>query len=273
MSDSAAIVAIGASQRSRKATAAANSAAETAYKALEVAQDALKQAMKAVSRAEATAKQKGPQGDDGEDGRDGKDGTDGVGLNDIELAGDRLVFRLSDDSLREVHLPLPEPGQPGDRGDDGRGIAHVEIRGRSLWVIYTDGEEEDCGEVIPPQTEIRRKKKSDDYPMVMRLRDGGAPAKQSVLYEPMTITSDTAVNASYNYIIDADASAGNITITLPAPVDSDRITYHIKKVDASVNTVTVQPSSGLIDGNANVTISEQYTNALLISNGSEYLIR
>ena len=41
-----------------------------------------------------------------------------------------------------------------------------------------------------------------------------------------------------------DASAGNITLTLPASVPSIGFAYYIMKVDSSNNTVTVRPQTG-----------------------------
>lgn len=68
-----------------------------------------------------------------------------------------------------------------------------------------------------------------------------------------------------------DASGGNVTITLPS-VGND-VQVNIKKIDSSSNTVTIAtPNTETIDGENSKTISNQYTNLTITSDGSNYFI-
>ncbi len=56
----------------------------------------------------------------------------------------------------------------------------------------------------------------------------------------VTKTGDYTVTVN-DHVVLADASGGNITITLPALADiPDEKIYHVKKIDSSGNTVTVK---------------------------------
>ncbi len=71
--------------------------------------------------------------------------------------------------------------------------------------------------------------------------------------------------AGQNITILANASSGNIIVTVPTTVIGS---YVIKKTDATANTVTVTPASGLIDGGSSVVLSIQNTAVDLVSDGS-----
>jgi formylglycine-generating enzyme required for sulfatase activity len=62
--------------------------------------------------------------------------------------------------------------------------------------------------------------------------------------------------------------SGNSTVTLPAPSSSQGKKLTIKKTDSSSTTVTI---SGVVDGESNPQLSEQYAYMTIISNGSEWL--
>lgn len=74
------------------------------------------------------------------------------------------------------------------------------------------------------------------------------------------------------YIVDlVDATTGNKTRTLPVP----RLNAHfyIKKVDSSVNTVTVVPhASETIDGDTSKILYVQYQSSHLVSDGTNWHI-
>lgn len=83
------------------------------------------------------------------------------------------------------------------------------------------------------------------------------------------VTANYTVDAN-DYLIGADATAGNITITLPSATEP-RVIY-IKKLDASANTVTVTPVSGTIDGAASLAWSRRWQSYTLVSTGTDWLI-
>lgn len=66
----------------------------------------------------------------------------------------------------------------------------------------------------------------------------------------------------------ADAATAGFTITLPAVAAGRQLT--VKKIDSSVNLVTVAPASGLIDGAANDVVSVQWQARTYISNGTNW---
>jgi hypothetical protein len=83
-----------------------------------------------------------------------------------------------------------------------------------------------------------------------------------------------AYDASDRELVLADATAGAFTVTLPPVADSTDVWINVKKVDASVNAVTVAPSvTGLIDGAATKALSAQYDAVDLYCDGSNWYIR
>lgn len=72
---------------------------------------------------------------------------------------------------------------------------------------------------------------------------------------------------STDYTIRADATSGAITMTLPASPTAGRI-YNIKKIDSSVNTVTIAGNGYNIDGAASTVIVTQYTNLTIQYDGT-----
>jgi hypothetical protein len=83
----------------------------------------------------------------------------------------------------------------------------------------------------------------------------------------------------YDTILLVNATGGNITITLPdsglvaSTKDEMGKIYHIKKVDASANTVTIDGySTQTIDGAATNVITTQYDSITIVSDGSNWHI-
>ena len=68
------------------------------------------------------------------------------------------------------------------------------------------------------------------------------------------ITAD--YDAADEPYIFADATSGNITVSLPAP--NEALIYNIKKTDSSANTVTLDGGTYNIDGATTYVISTQY---------------
>ena len=104
---------------------------------------------------------------------------------------------------------------------------------------------------------------------------GGVALEQFHLSQPdyVSITALTTVSANTNldrYIhgtVLVNASGGARVITLSSA--TGRTTYHIKKIDSSVNTVTVQRSgSDVIEGGTTHVLTAQYDSVTLYSDGS-----
>lgn len=81
----------------------------------------------------------------------------------------------------------------------------------------------------------------------------------------------TATAADYTII--CNASGGAFTITLPAAASHTGRIYHIKKIDSSVNAVTVDGNvSETIDDGLTAVLTVQYESITIQSDGSEWWI-
>lgn len=70
-------------------------------------------------------------------------------------------------------------------------------------------------------------------------------------------------------LIRADATDGNITLTLESAVGADGRIHYFKKIDSSANTVTIDGnSSEEIDGATTKVLSSQYNAVTIVSNGT-----
>lgn len=90
--------------------------------------------------------------------------------------------------------------------------------------------------------------------------------------ETSTETSVT-LTAGNKRIILADASAGSMVITLPPAANVLDEIYYIKKVDGSVNTVTVDgDTTDTIDGSLTNVITTQYAGIEIVSDGADWFV-
>lgn len=89
--------------------------------------------------------------------------------------------------------------------------------------------------------------------------------------ETITASSDTLDDT--NHIVLCDATSNAITINLPAASGSSGLIYHIKKVDSSINIITIDPNgSELIDGDTTKEITEQHTSVQIVCDGSAWYV-
>lgn len=88
------------------------------------------------------------------------------------------------------------------------------------------------------------------------------------------VTKTSNYNAtSSDHVIIGNATSASFTITLPPTLRGKGIIYHIKKIDSSGNTITLDGNaSETIDGETTKVISVQYDNVMLISDGSNWHI-
>ena len=90
------------------------------------------------------------------------------------------------------------------------------------------------------------------------------------IWQYVSIDSDYTAN-DRDFVL-SDATSGAVTVTLSTEGSSDHW-VNVKKIDASANAVTVEPDSGTIDGNANITLSSQYDAVDVYSDGTNWHIR
>lgn len=83
-----------------------------------------------------------------------------------------------------------------------------------------------------------------------------APMSRTVLAATTVVGSDA--------IILVDATAGAVSITFPLATQMQFAYVTVKKIDASVNAVTLV---GTFDGAVNPTLATQYKSKLVFSNG------
>lgn len=104
---------------------------------------------------------------------------------------------------------------------------------------------------------------------------GGVPAwgtDSGATFATTTQTTNYTVGSS-DTVVFANATSGNVTITIPAASGLVGYRFYIKRVDGSGNTVTVQRSgSDTIDGMTSFTLDQQYTAFAVVSNGSAWYI-
>lgn len=88
-----------------------------------------------------------------------------------------------------------------------------------------------------------------------------------------TITIVAGYFAGEDDVILSDASAGPYAVTLPTAALTTGRVYHIKKIDASGNAVTVTPGFGeTIDGAAAHVLGVQYARVEVVSDGANWYI-
>lgn len=87
-----------------------------------------------------------------------------------------------------------------------------------------------------------------------------------------TQTSNYTITSS-DTVVFADATSGNVTITLPAASGLSGYRFYIKRIDNAAHSVTVARSgSDTIDGLTSLTLDVQYTALAVVSNGSVWYI-
>jgi len=75
------------------------------------------------------------------------------------------------------------------------------------------------------------------------------------------------------YVIFVDASAGDVTLTLPDPALAPARQYVIKKTDTSANRIIIAPfASETIDGSASAMIVAPYESLTIQCNGTDWFI-
>ena len=76
-----------------------------------------------------------------------------------------------------------------------------------------------------------------------------------------------------DYIVLVDATSGAVTLDLPAAADNEGTLVTVKKLDSSVNAITVDANaSETIDGTATKTLSTQYETLRLVCDGTEWWV-
>jgi hypothetical protein len=105
---------------------------------------------------------------------------------------------------------------------------------------------------------------------VLRLQNKGFTLVQAICLPIRTITATTTALKTDHTLL-CDATAGAITVNLPAAAGCAGRIYNIKKIDASANAVTLDGnSSETIDGAATKATTTQYASFTIQSEGAAW---
>lgn len=87
-----------------------------------------------------------------------------------------------------------------------------------------------------------------------------------------TITASATLGAN-DYTVLANAASGAVTVTLPAASTVTGQTFHVKKIDATANAVTLDGNGAeTIDGAATKATTTQWASYSVQSNGTGWFI-
>ena len=88
-----------------------------------------------------------------------------------------------------------------------------------------------------------------------------------------TIGGLNAGNQSWQSIVQANATGGAFTVTLPTAATSTNLRYTVKKIDSSANAVTIQGNGAeTIDGSNTQTLAAQWQALTMVSNGTSWIV-
>ena len=87
----------------------------------------------------------------------------------------------------------------------------------------------------------------------------------TVINVDTTLTYDSML-----YLI--DATSNNVTVTLPSVTSQQGSHMILKRVDSSVNTVTIDPSPNTIDGYSTLTMGAVQRIHIMVYNGNWFIV-
>jgi len=234
---------------------------------------------------------KGDTGDIGTKGTDGFKGDQGVGIRDAFVKDSHLILELTDGTKQDVGKVVGSDGQHAVGGGGGINFDGSAKDGGMAILAGSSGSWIKSTKYCPPvedgdngqtqQTDGNGDVQWNDqvhvgteqptthttpYAGQLWYDTDATPAEQ--VSTVITVTSNYTVLATDDYIF-VDASAGNVTVTLPALAKGVR--YNIMKIDSSNNTVTVKGDTinDKINGEVCQVIIQQYTNISPIANDTE----
>ena len=185
---------------------------------------------------------------DGKDGKDGINGLDGKdGMDGLNQSAEDIKFKLEslkDEDRLDASAIKNIPKVIGLKGGGGGGVADI-LPGTNISVV-------------------RRGNK------VTVNATSTAMGSGSSVYDEVAI--DTTLTSSHD-VVGVDATAGAVAITLPTANGVSGKRYSVKKIDSSVNAVTVGCTGAeTIDGEATQEIEKQYNSLTVISDDTNWLI-
>lgn len=160
-----------------------------------------------------------------------------------EFAGDNLYFTITTGSVRKkVALYDDSSGATGDLyyRDSGGNFVRLPVGGSGKTLRVASG--------VPVWS------------------DADATLATSTKTSNYTITGTDVV-------VFANATSGNVTITLPTASSNAGYRFYIKRIDGSGNTCSIARSgSDTIDGQTSISLDIQYTSLTVVSDGGAWYI-
>ncbi|HEX3569046.1 MAG TPA: hypothetical protein VHT70_05230 [Candidatus Saccharimonadales bacterium] len=100
----------------------------------------------------------------------------------------------------------------------------------------------------------------------------GLPAWGDATLATSTKTSNYTITGT-DVVVFANATSGNVTITLPAASANAGYRFYVKRIDGSANSCTIARSgTDTIDGQTSLSLAQQYNCATVVSDGSTWYI-
>ena len=92
-------------------------------------------------------------------------------------------------------------------------------------------------------------------------------------YTTQTVTTTYAISATgADHTILCDATGGAFTVSLPATPTPTGRQYQVKKIDSTVNAITIAGNGNTIDGVASFALMTQYETVTLQWDGTEWWV-
>lgn len=181
-------------------------------------------------------------------GRDGRDGKDGQDASVAEMSG-IAAAEVKTHEKHFDHTLIHDPKVLGTLELDESTIAEGKI-------FQVQGGKIVCIDLPQPQT-------VQPY----------YTASQGVSnVRSFTVTASRELEAMGIYVI--DASAGDITITVPTAAGRENYWFELIRIDSSSNTVTVTPTgSETLSGMTDYLLTSQWSTLTLFAYNGNYLIR
>ena len=96
---------------------------------------------------------------------------------------------------------------------------------------------------------------------------------EAITAKAVLVSSTPYAVAADDWFIAVDASAGAVTINLPAAAGLEGRMLHVKKIDGTANNVIIDGSgTETLDDGLTATIKKQYESVHLICDGTEWWI-
>lgn len=199
----------------------------------------------------------GKNGENGKDGRDGKNGIDGkegppgkdASVSEmLSIASDESEMAINAHQSKHDHTLIHDPKMLGTLEADLSTLTEGKIfQVKNGKIVGID---------LPKPQQI---------PARFHASQGVSNVRS------FTVTASRELDAMGIYVV--DATAGNITITVPSASGRENHWFEVIRIDATANTVTVVPTGSETLSGETSYLLQQWTDLRIFSHNGSYLIR